>query len=312
MMSYVRTLLMVLVAASAMLASGMARAADGADLTRAYLAAFRSDCAFGAAPAAALRRYRVLLVPGYFSDLDPAYFADQMRWLTATGVDHQKVAVRSRQSTAVNAPIITAAIRASTRPVILISHSKGSVDVLDALRTEPALRKKVAGWISLQGVFFGSPVADMLLDDARLNPLLASAVLALLGGTRESAQGLTTTAAHTYHRQYKAEIDAVVGVVPSVAFASALDSPSGKHAKTTLEIPHELMWRDGIRNDGLVPLEAAVVPGMDFVQVSGVDHIAPVMPAMLRFDRVRMTKALLLMLQTPLRNLPREAGCKAD
>ena len=311
-MSSVHTLAMVLVAALAMLTSGMARPAGGVDLTHDYLAAFRSNCAFSAAHVAALLRYRVLLVPGYFSDLDPAYFADQMRWLTATGVDHQKVAVRSRQSTAVNAPIIAAAIRTSTRPVIVISHSKGSVDVLDALRTEPALRRKVIGWISLQGAFFGSPVADLLLDDARLDPLFANAVLRLLGGTRESAQGLTTTAAHTYYRANKAAIDAVVGAVPSIAFASALDSPSGIHAKTTLEIPHELMWRDGIRNDGLVPLGAAVLPGMDFVQVSGIDHIAPVMPAMLRFDRVRMTKALLLALRTPLRTLPQQVDCKSD
>lgn len=71
------------------------------------------------------------------------------------------------------------------------------------------------------------------------------------------------------------------------------------------------MWRTGIRNDGLVPLDAAVLQGMNFVQVSGIDHIAPVMPAMLRFERVRMTKALLLALRTPLRALPRDAGCMA-
>ncbi len=296
----------------ALLLSGPARAAGGVDMTRVYLNAFRSDCAFGAAQIAALRRYKVLLVPGYFSDIDPAYFADQSRWLASISVDHQRVAVMSRQGMAVNAPIIAAAIRASTRPVILISHSKGSVDVIEALRADSLLRKKVSGWISLQGVFFGSPVADMLLDDARLSPLLTSIVLGVLGGSRESAQGLTTAAAGAYYRNHQTAIDAVVREVPAVAFGSALDGAAGGQAETTLKIPYELMWRDGIRNDGLVPLEATVLPGMDFVQVTGLDHIAPVMPALLRFDRVRMTKAMLLTLRTPLRQRPPDAGCKTD
>ncbi len=70
------------------------------------------------------------------------------------------------------------------------------------------------------------------------------------------------------------------------------------------------MSRQGIRSDGLVPTEAAVLPGMDFVKVSHVDHIAPVMPALERFDRVRMTQALLLLaLRAPYRGLPQDAGC---
>jgi hypothetical protein len=49
---------------------------------------------------------------------------------------------------------------------------------------------------------------------------------------------------------------------------------------------------------------------MDFVKVSGVDHIAPVMPAMQRFDRVRMTQALLIALRAPFRSLPPNADCE--
>jgi len=35
-----------------------------------------------------------------------------------------------------------------------------------------------------------------------------------------------------------------------------------------------------------------------------------VMPALEHFDRVRMTKALLLVLRAPFHGLPRNAGCK--
>ena len=283
--------------------------AGSLDSTQEYLDAYRSDCAFGMTHVEVLRRHRVLLVPGYFSDLDSRYFLDQLNWLASIGVEHEKLAVGSRQSVAINAPIIATAIRNSPKPVILITHSKGSVDALDALRAQPSLRTKVKGWLSLQGAFFGSPVADMLLDGARLNPWLATVILGYFGGTMESAQRLTTGASLAYYRDNKSAIDEVVRQVPAIAFASAFDGATDGRPSTTLEIPLELMKRNGIRSDGLVPTDAAVLPGMAFVKTSGVDHIAPVMPAPQAFDRVRMTTALMLTLQL-FRDLPADASCK--
>jgi len=305
-----RNLLQVLVIALGMLAVGGTRAADGVDLTREYLDAHGSDCAFGAAHVEVLRRHKVLLVPGYFGNLHPAYFAEQLRWLASIGVDREKVAVTPGKSVAINAPIVAAAIRDSAQPVILVTHSKGSVDALEALRAEPSLRTKVKGWVSLQGAFFGSPVADLLLDGSLLDPVVATAILWIFGATKEAAEGLTTGASRAYYRDHSAAIGAVVREVPAIAFASALNGTSGAPTKTLLEIPRELMWREGIRSDGLVPTDAAVLPGMSFVKISGIDHIAPVMPALERFDRVRMTKALLLVLQAPFRGLPRDAACE--
>jgi hypothetical protein len=293
-----------------MLPAAAAPAAAGRDLTPSYLKAVRSECAFGASHEALLRRHKVLLVSGYFGDVDPAYFADHMKWLASLGVERERVAVKARDDIAVNAPIITAAIRGSARPVLLITHSKGSVDALEALRADAALRAKVKGWISLQGTFLGTPVADMMLDGSLVDPLLAVAILELLGASRASAQGLTTKAARAYVHEHAAAIGALLREVPVVAFASALDVKPGERARTSLEIPYTLLSRRGIRNDGLVPLDAAVLPGMDFVQVSGVDHIAPVMPAVEPFDRVRMTKALLLAMRGPFRSLSGNPGCK--
>jgi hypothetical protein len=289
------------------LASMMGGAAER-DWTQEYSEAYRSDCAFGASHLEMLRRYKVLLVPGYFSDIDPLYFSDQARWLAMNGVDHLMVQVRSRQSVAINSPIIARAISESTKPVILITHSKGSADALDAMRSSTSVKGRVAGWISLQGAFFGSPVADMLLDETRLNPLISTLVLEFFGGTRQSAQNLTTAASLAYYRDNKPAIDDVIRDVPAVAFASALDGASGAQVSTTLQIPFELMRRQGIRSDGLVPLDSAVLPGMAFVKVSGVDHIAPVMPAVQAYDRIRMTKALLLLL-APFRDIGRPGGC---
>ena len=272
-----------------------------------YVDAYRSDCAFGAAHAEALRSFKVLLVPGYFADLDPAYFADQLGWLAAIGVEREKVAVKSREGVVTNAPIVAAAIRNSAKRVILITHSKGSVDALEALRAEPSLRTKVAGWLSLQGAFLGSPIADMLLDPSRLDPLLATAILQLLGGTKQAAQGLTTQASLAYYSSHTAEINKVIQDVPMVAFASAVDTSAGD--QTQFAIPLQIMAGDGVRSDGLVPINSQILPGMNFVRVSGVDHIAPVMPALQPLDRVRMAKALLIALGGPFAVLRNDAAC---
>ncbi|MCC7487233.1 MAG: hypothetical protein IT529_19845 [Burkholderiales bacterium] len=287
------------------------RAAGGADLTPAFLDVFRRDCAFGAAHVAALRAHKVLLVPGYFGDVDPAYFADHLRWLDSLGVEREKVGVRSRQSVAVNAPIVAAAVGSSTKPVLLVTHSKGSVDALEALRGAAALRARVRGWISLQGVFSGTPLADWLLDGTVIEPALAVAMLGFLGATKDSADALTTAASRAWQREHAAAIGAVLRAVPAVAFASAIDGAAGARPRTALGLPHALMARWGIRNDGLVPLEGAVLPGMDFVKLAGIDHIAPVMPALAPLDRVRMTKALLVVMRGPFRGLPRDRGCEA-
>jgi hypothetical protein len=292
-----------------MCVANIAHAAGGVDLSRRYLSDYKDDCAFGPAHINALRRYQVLLVPGYLSDLNPDHFADHMRWLASIGVEHKKLAIRSGHSVDINSAVIVAAIRASAKPVILIAHSKGAVDTLDALLTEPSLRSKVAGWISLQGPYFGSPVADKLLDGTLLNPLFAAVILGFFGGTRDSALGLTTAASQAYYRARTPAIGQLLRDVPAVAFASIIESAPGANANTVLYIPHEMLARDGIRNDGLVPLDSAVLPGMDFIKVSNVDHIAPVTSAQQPFDRVRMTKALLLALPALFRDLPRDVAC---
>jgi hypothetical protein len=300
-------LLRFLLLALALPAAAGAGTTGGVDRTRAYLDAYAGNCAFGTAHAAALRTHKVLLVPGYFGNLDPGYYRDQLRWLASIGVERETVAVTPGRSAAINAAIVAAAIRAAAKPVILITHSKGSVDTLEALRAEPGLRKKIAGWVSLQGVFLGTPVADMLLDGTMLDPIVATVVIGFLGGSKDAADGLTTFASGAYYRDHAGAISRLIGEVPVIAFASAVDS----RTPTLLQIPRELMARKGIRSDGLVPLDAAVLPGMDFVKVNGVDHIAPVMPALHAFDRVRMTKALLLTLRGVFRGLPGDAGCAA-
>lgn len=309
-MSCMRRLLQVALIVVATVASVVAQAGGGIDRTQEYQDAYDRNCAPGTADIRALRDYRVLFVPGYLVGDQPDYFADQLEWLRSIKVESEKVSIKAGQSIAINGPIVAAAIRKSAKPVILVTHSKGSIDTLEALRVEAALRNKVRAWISLQGVFFGSPVADTLLDGTVISPVVSDLILGILGGTRESAEGLTTTTAVAYYRKFEAAISLVVRKVPSVALVSDVDRVKGVQNNTLLEFSYDLMRREGIPNDGLVPVTSGVLPGMDFVKVLGVDHIAPVMPTLQRFDRVRMTRALLtLMLKAPKSAPPHKSGC---
>jgi hypothetical protein len=146
------------------------------------------------------------------------------------------------------------------------------------------------------------------LNGSLLDPVTAIAILQFFGGSKESAEGLTTAASRAWYGRHAPAIDALLREVPAVAFASSLD---GVHSRASglLEISRQLMSNRGIRSDGLVPPGSALLPGMDYVEVTGVDHVAPVMPALEPFDRVRMMKALLLVMRRPFRGLPADAGC---
>jgi hypothetical protein len=57
------------------------------------------------------------------------------------------------------------------------------------------------------------------------------------------------------------------------------------------------MERMRIPNDGLVPVNSALLPGAAFVRAEGVDHAAPVMPTRLPFDRRAHLFALVEVMQ---------------
>ena len=264
------------------------------DVTREYLAAWWNDNPFGTAQIEELKHCKVLIVPGFLGNHYHGYFTDQMNWLWAIGVSYEKVGINTEQTPRFNARIIAQAIASSDRPVIIISHSKGSLDVLETLLSHRELVGKVKGWVSLQGALLGSPVADFVVHSSRLDSL-ASKFLKKLGGTRESLVSLTTTEAQRHYQQNAASITEILGRVPTVAFASWKDSQP-RRINSLLELPRDWMERQGIRSDGLVPPANAVLPGMGCVMVPGIDHADTVLSRFSNIDRVRLTKALLAVL----------------
>lgn len=249
-----------------------------------------------------LRGYKVVVVPSYLSsllidasDLGLAdYFRAPIEALKADGIEAEMAPVDTEESVAENGRRLAAYIADSTRPVCIISHSKGGLDTLEfLLHAEPQFRRQVACWVILQAPFGGSPVADLIVEEDWTRGI-AKPVLRALGGSGKSIDDLTVDVRTKYMSKHAQYIESIGKSFPIIALATYLEgdrTPSLHMAPT-----HRWMIDNGIKNDGLVPLSSAILPGARYVVIPGLDHTDPV--ARKPFlgnpvDRVLLWKSLL-------------------
>jgi pimeloyl-ACP methyl ester carboxylesterase len=279
----------------------------GTDLTNDFLAALKTPGqGLGEARTLELRECKVLLVRGFMTGgyVEPfevfgrkvwigRYFNDQKEVLRELGVDFAMADIDSVMPPAHNAAKVAAEIRAAGKPVIIISHSDGGMYALRALVESTDLAPMVRGFISLQTPFGGSPVADYVKDNKLLSAAM-SRVLGHFGATLESLESLTPERRGAFQAANRDAINRVVSSVNIISFASWKEEKNMK-LDTLLELPRDFMIKRGLKNDGLVPVDSAILPGSDYIKVEGVDHVVPVMSAdmVLKLDRRAFTRALL-------------------
>jgi triacylglycerol esterase/lipase EstA (alpha/beta hydrolase family) len=274
---------------------------SGPDRTAAYQELRREGrAALISALSTRLADKQFVLVRGFLTDLlDRAdvMMADQRRAVEALQCRVYKPRFDSEQPPSVNAVAIAETVRSipwrTGRDVILITHSKGSVDTLTALVEHPAMGDRIAGWISIQGAVHGSPVADRLAGPAGLEvSLLSMTVQHIFRGSVEALRALQTGERERYLVENTAQIANIVRRIPTLAYGSA-----ARMARSTLRKVTTRFFRDGF-NDGLVSMQHTVIPGAAIVQeVDGPDHGDAVTAVPLQpFDRIGMTYALLSVL----------------
>ena len=268
----------------------------------------------------ALRRFRLLFLPGFLADVILAtdkkslqkelrqhthlaqYFDEQISWLSSFNKPPaiERLQLASEAVPEINAEHIERALRSDGRPVILFAHSKGGIDAVESLldrqrgRVRRDLLDRVRLLIAVQSPFFGSPAAGYLLAN-RLLRSVSRYTLESLGGSQAALQSLTRRARCEYYNRNRHVLGRLTKSLPVLCFAS--ENPPGPNANNTflmLRSSRDSMYDMGIPNDGLVPIESAILPGSYYVRTSGVDHAVPVMPsAFLDFDRKRFTCAML-------------------
>lgn len=260
-------------------------------------------------PAAArLRSGRVIFVGGLMKQLAEAvaamvakpigfggYFDAQREALAAQGIDAIELEVDSEGSIATNAVEIARAIRAAPGPVTLVTHSKGSLDLLAALIAEPALAPtRVRAWVSLQAPFYGSPLADLNSQDPLVRALTGYLLKEGFGGSPDTLLEMRVSARRIYQRAHASAIRDVLRVVPTVCYGSSLTDDMPSLFRLTWLI---CRFAGEPRNDGLVGVPSSHLPWATCVDEAGVDHAMAVLqvPGSGPFDPATCLTALLSM-----------------
>ena len=280
-----------------------------------------------------LKHYKILLIPGFFSDgfidlgetwegflkmlfseKNPSYFEkirytrlseyfdEQILWLRDQGfekdIDFERVRIESEAGPQTNAKFIRDAVLRSQKPVIIIAHSKGGIDTLVSLvNYGDEISDKIKGFIPIQSPFKGSPIADDIIKYPWVR-MIAFDLLGQLGGSGQSLKSLTTQVRTQYFHEHQEQITKVLKEIPAFAFTSWKNNEDGILLDTILEWPRDYIIRyKKLDNDGLGPSLYGRFPGMDYIEVEGVDHVVTVMySSFLEFDRIRFLKTLLVMM----------------
>ena len=251
--------------------------------------------------------HEFLVVRGFLTnalDRVGVMMVDQVRAVEALGCQARKPGSPFDGAAApeVNAGAIVSLVESARMPVVLITHSKGSVDALTALVSAPAIRARIAGWVSIQGAVQGSPVADLVAGDREteggfLEPLRRRALSVIFErvfkGSVTSLDALRTRDRVAYLQRNAGEVQDIVTRIPTVAFGSA-----APRRRSMLRVATHQFFAGEPSNDGLVSVERSVIPGARIVHdLDGPDHGDAVtdVPGQ-HWDRIKLTYALLSML----------------
>ena len=280
-------------------------------ISREFDSAFRSKSELlTVSDIAYLQQHQILIVPGFLSDVTAQLrknfgwmvpemkkdFDEQYLWLKSKGIKATRAEIESEASIEENAVRVREAIEKSDRPVILMSHSKGGLDIIEALRERQDLQEKVAGWLAIQSPFWGTPVADVWTTSERAKKI-ADGVLKKLGGSARSLLGMRVEERVPYMREHEFQIKRMMEAIPTVIFASWKRDEPGDW-----DTPFEPFWRDQmakaeIRSDGIIPINSMLIPGASVILREGADHVTTIGAIQLRpFDRVRFLQSLLKLL----------------
>ena len=262
-----------------------------------------------------LKRYEILLVRGFLSNsmvflgTHPwniteiaNYYEEQLEFCEDIGLHCKVVPIKSEESLAYNGALIADEINKSKRPVIILSHSKGGLDALEGYLIYTIVQEKIKGWIALQVPFFGTPLADYILDNNVLSEFFYY-LIKKLGGAPTSLESMRVVECKKYYEENKEAINSLLRKIPTLSVASWKANEKYK-VDTIMEHFRNWMLKNGIQNDGMIPTDSAILPNTDFIILKDVDHANGVMfTPFQNYDRVRFFKSLLVVMQNMIDNM---------
>lgn len=220
-----------------------------------------------AAIAAALRGCRAVFCYGLLGEviarLHPVgvdYMGRQAAWLRGLGVPVQVVTLPTGAPVGVNAGRIAAALLEDGPPALVVGHSKGGVEALDAL-LRPGVAHRCRAFLALQSPFHGSPVADAVMGARPLRLAAHHALRATRLGTGRGVKDLTTGVRSAWMAERHAACEALCAQLPVLVAATQISGRGGLYDATLRPLARWMEQQGAGPNDGLVPVDSCRIPG---------------------------------------------------
>jgi len=219
---------------------------------------------------AALAKYRVLVIPGVLSSCqaNTQAFQDGQKHLQDKHAMTVEFLQSANDTSTNNGAKIASYLREKmandSRRYIVVSYSKGSPDVQEALANDPRIRNAVAAHITIAGAVGGSPIAETM-------PAIAERYAGLLKlGT---CDGNVADAFKSLRQDVRKQFlqDHPDPLVPSFSLAAVSDETTT--SKMLLET-WKLLTAYDPRTDSQLLQSDALIPGGNFLGTLHADHLA--------------------------------------
>jgi len=218
-------------------------------------------------------KYRVLIVPGILSSCvsDSPAFLEGQENLKKAGVDVDLLPVPNNSSES-NAKLIAQYLRdhqnGDSRKYILVGYSKGGPDVQVALAEEAGVAAQVAAFITVAGASGGSPIADILPQQAEKYMGIVP-MKSCQGDLASGFRSLKREARRAFLASYPRPI------VPTYSLIAHSDASTT--SKALLE-SWKILSAFGAAQDGQLLRDDAIVPEAKYLGAAIADHFAIALP----------------------------------
>ncbi len=219
--------------------------------------------------------FRVVIVPGLLAECvadKSTAFADARVQLEEIGYKTDYIQTGGRRGSAHNAEVIRDAAMGmpSGERLIFATHSKGTVDTLEALVRYPSLAERTAAVVSFSGAVNGSPLADELPEF--LIKLVNELPLAFC------PPGEGVEAVESLRRNVRLAWLSTQHLPKSVRYYSLAAFTSRDNTSRILRPFYDLLARTDPVNDSMVLASDAIIPGSVLLGYPNADHFAVAMP----------------------------------
>jgi hypothetical protein len=219
--------------------------------------------------------FRVVIVPGLLAECvtdTTTAFGDARTQLEDIGYKIDYIQTRGRGGSTGNADLIRDAVLGmpAGEKLIFATHSKGTVDTLEALVKYPAVAERTAAVVSFSGAVNGSPLADAFPDF--LLKLLHQIPLS------SCPTGEGTEAVDSLRRNVRISWLAAHPLPGNVRYYSLAAFASRENTSRMLRPTYDVLAKTDPINDSQVLCSDAIIPGSVLLGYPNADHWAVAMP----------------------------------